>query len=247
MEQATYLVTGASSEIACALLKRLSAKGEPARIAVHYRSWNDSLEALKNNPGALEFFCHQADLATKEGTESLIAFMERHELVPTHIVHFAAGKFTFMRMRQLDIDSIERDMRIQVYSLAQILKAFLPRMAKQHFGRVVAMVSSCTIGLPPKCLANYVMVKYALLGLLRSAAAEYGAFGITVNGVSPGMVETKFLDSIDSKIIELDAAANSLKRHITINEVVPALEFLLSEKSGFVNGQNLNLDGSNQL
>jgi len=132
---------------------------------------------------------------------------------------------------------------LQVFALAEMFKAFLPVMARRRFGRVAGLVSSCTLGAPPKFLAHYVIVKYAMLGLLRSAAVEYAEKGICVNGISPGMVETKFISGIDPRIVEMDATQCPQKRHISVEEIAGFIHFLFSDSSEFVNGQNLNLSG----
>lgn len=242
-----FVITGASSELGTAFLNQLIQKNEPADVWAHYRTWSDSLDIIRNTQSALNIHFEQSDLSDPQSVDTMLNRWNAAGVVPTHILHFAASPFRYMRMRQLELDALQQDMQVQVYSLAAVLKCFLPVMAKKRFGRVVAMVSSCTIGTPPKCLAGYTTVKYALLGLLRSAAAEYGANGITVNGVSPGMIETKFLRGIDEKIVELDAATSPLKRHITPAEVIAGINFLLQEENTFSNGINLNLSAGNPM
>lgn len=59
------------------------------------------------------------------------------------------------------------------------------------------------------------------------------------------MVETKFLDNIDSRIVEMTALNTVRKRNISIAGVVDAIDFLLSDKSDYINGVNLNLTDGN--
>lgn len=242
-----FVITGASSDLGTTFIKQLVRKNEPAEVWAHYRIWNDSLEEIRRLDSPVKIHFEQCDLAGPQDVDAMLARWNAANVLPTHILHFAASPFRYVRFRQLELDALQKDMQVQVYSFAAILKNFLPAMAKKHFGRVVALVSSCTIGTPPKCLAHYTTVKYALLGLLRSAAAEYGASGITVNGISPGMIETKFLKEIDGKFVELDAAASVLKRHITPEEVVAGIDFLLESGNAFANGINLNLSGGNPM
>ena len=58
------------------------------------------------------------------------------------------------------------------------------------------MLTSCTTNIPPKYLASYVTSKYALLGLVKALSNEYADKGIRINGISPSMIETKFLENI---------------------------------------------------
>ena len=139
------------------------------------------------------------------------------------------------------------DLEIQVHSFAEIMKAFLPIMAKQKYGKVVAMLSSVTKGVPPKYLSSYVITKYALMGLINSLVSEYKEKGIQINCVSPTMVETNFLSEIDDRIIEMTAESSSMKRNVKIEEVVEAISYLMSDNSNYTNGVNLGLTGGDLL
>ena len=89
--------------------------------------------------------------------------------------------------------------------------------------------------------------KYALLGLIRAAASEYAGRGITINGLSPNMMETKFLANLDERSIEMNREASAMKRNISLDEVCAALEYLLSAQAGYVNGINMNLSGGDRM
>ena len=102
-------------------------------------------------------------------------------------------------------------MAVQVQSAVALLQRFLPKMAKMQHARVVFVLSSVTHGMPPKFMFIYMqMLKYARLGLMRSLAAEYAAehASVRVNGVSPSMVETQFLQRIAEVAVQMSAAAN---------------------------------------
>ena len=101
------------------------------------------------------------------------------------------------------------------------------------------MLSSVVNGAPPAFCANYVTTKYALLGLMRALAAEYAGKGITVNGVSPAWVETKFNANQPHVMAELNAKESPVGRNLVAGDVVPAIEYLLSDGADCVNGQNL--------
>jgi 3-oxoacyl-[acyl-carrier protein] reductase len=88
-------------------------------------------------------------------------------------------------------------MEVEVYSLLEISQAFLPRMAKSKYGKIVVMLTACTKGIPPKYLSDYCIAKHALLGLMKSAASEYEGKGVYINGISPEMTDTKFLSNLE--------------------------------------------------
>lgn len=105
------------------------------------------------------------------------------------------------------------------------------------------MLTSSTLGIPPKYQAAYVSVKYMLLGLMKSLSAEYADKGITINGISPDMIETKFLTNIPDMVVQKNAQNSPIKRNLTLNDVIPAFEYLLSDAANAVTGQNLGITG----
>ena len=100
-----------------------------------------------------------------------------------------------------------------------------------------------TLGLPPKYLSMYTTIKYAQLGLVRALAAEYGELGVSVNAVSPSMVETQLLSEVPRQIVELSQAQNPMGRNASADDVAGVIEFLLSPAAGFINGANIPVTG----
>lgn len=96
-------------------------------------------------------------------------------------------------------------------------------------------------------MTDYLIAKHALLGLMKGAACEYAGTGVTINGLSPGMIETKFLSKIDPRIAEMTAQSSPMKRNVRLEEVVHALRFLLSDNTGYMTGINLNLSGGEKM
>ena len=97
--------------------------------------------------------------------------------------------------------------------------------------------------MPPKNTAAYVTAKSALAGLAKSLAADYAPSGVTVNCVAPYMMETKFLADTSDLVVQMSAEANPMKRNARVEDVVPAMAFLLSEEAGFITGVTLPVTG----
>ncbi|MEY8283645.1 SDR family oxidoreductase [Lachnospiraceae bacterium 50-23] len=114
-------------------------------------------------------------------------------------------------------------------------------------GKVVIMLSSYTISNPPKFMMNYIMVKYALMGLMKALAVDYAGKRICINGISPSMIETKFLNNINDRIVELNAQNSIAGRNAGVSDIVPGIRFLLSEYSDYVHGINLNISNGNVI
>ena len=132
------------------------------------------------------------------------------------------------------------EINISLRSAVVLASELLPLMAKAGFGRVVFMLTAYTYNEPPqKFMAPYVAGKYALLGLMKSLAAEYAGKGVTINGVSPGMMDTSFWEGTKRLIIEQNAEKCPIKRNLTPTDLIGTFELLLSDSSSCVTGQNI--------
>lgn len=242
-----YLITGASSDIGCELIRELVDSAAPSapfdgKIIAHCRSGADKLTALiAQRPalaGRLEAVC--ADLRVESDVESLVEAVRKGYGVPTHIVHLAAAPLQLTRATEIDWCALAADIDIQMRSIGSLLATFLPLMVKSgRRCKVVIMLSSVTLAAPPKFMAQYVIAKYALLGLFRAVVAEYADKPVCINAVSPSMIETQFLAALPPKYVELAAAALPSKRIAAVADVVPVIRFLLSPDSDYISGVNL--------
>lgn len=242
-----YLIIGATSEIGMAYMKSLNELNEKITVIALYFGEKSALENLNNELENISMDFVSCDLSKIQDVNTVIEYIKEKYVAPTHILHLAARKFEYVKFTKFDWDKTLLDLEIQVHSFAEIMKAFLPIMAKQRYGKVVAMLSSVTKGVPPKYLSSYVIAKYALMGLINSLVSEYKEKGIQINSVSPTMVETNFLSEIDDRIIEMTAESSSMKRNVKLEEVVEAISYLMSDNSSYTNGVNLGLTGGDIL
>jgi len=70
--------------------------------------------------------------------------------------------------------------------------------------------------------------------------------GLTVNGISPDMMETKFLSDVPQLIVEQNAANSPIGRNVYVEEVVPVVSYILSDLGAAMTGQNIAITGGNQ-
>lgn len=134
--------------------------------------------------------------------------------------------------------------RVNVDAGIVCVQVALPHMRRQGWGRIVNIASITAYGGWAN-LSPYVQSKGALIGLTRAWAREFGQYGITVNAVSPGAFPT------DAEKIHPDPDGytrfvldhQAVKRRGDPADIANALMFLVSEESGFITGQTLNVDG----
>ena len=239
-----YLILGAGSEVAMTYIERILADEKDKIIIACYRNTSERLEQIFADADVIPV---RADLSDDSQVRKIIEYADGEGLLPTHILHTASGPYEFIRTKNWDLDKASEHMQISLYSFARICSAYLPRMAKAGRGNVVAVLSSVVLGTPPACTGMYTAAKYALMGYVRSLAAEYADKGLNINSVSPGMMKTGFLDSIDERIVEMNTTGCRRKRLITVQETVDAIEFLMSDKASYINGENINLSGGDYM
>lgn len=134
--------------------------------------------------------------------------------------------------------------RVNVEAAVQIVRAALPGMRAQRWGRIIN-VSSITLSGGWENLLPYVQSKGAMVGATRAFAREFGKWGITVNAISPGAFPT------DAEKIHPDPEGynrmvlerQSVKRRGHAGDIAAAIVFLASEEAGFISGQTLAVDG----
>ena len=242
-----YLVLGASSDVGIEFINNMKSANETVTIVATYRNMSDELQKAIDQPGCLDIIPMQVDLSSKDDVEAFIGSMKELQIAPTHILHLAASKFEYMKLKSWDEKKVEESMQIGFFSFARICSEYLPVMAKNKYGKVVVMLSAYTLGNPPKFMSDYMAVKGALNGFMKATAAEYADKGLNINGISPNMMETKFLSNIDERIVEMSAEGTSKKRNISVTETVNGVMWLFSEGASYVNGINLNLSGGDYM
>ncbi|NCC08521.1 MAG: SDR family oxidoreductase [Clostridia bacterium] len=239
-----YLITGASSDVGTALIERLYKEGD-IFIAQGSGDLKQLAPLCQKYKGAVNTF--DVNLADAQSVDLFIAEVQKRFPLPTHIIHLPALRVINTKFKAFDEARFDFDLSVQVRSAVKICKAFLPQMAKAKKGRVLFMLTSYLVGVPPKNTAAYVMVKAMLGQLAKSLAIEYAQYGITVNCVMPSMMETKFLADTSDLIVQSAAEANPMKRNARVEDVVPAMEFLLSDNAGFITGAVLPITGGSEM
>ncbi len=232
------LVTGASSDYGTALLRHIVCRYD--LVWAHYRQMNDALmELYQASPEKIRLV--QADFLKRQDVEAMARIIFESRQIPNHIVHFPADKYTLSHFHSTEWEVYERNLSISVRSAVLLLQRLIPGMIKAGDGRIVFMLSDCTCNSPPACTAHYTMIKYALLGLVKTLSAEYGKKGIMINGVSPGMMETRFLDELPGFVREKNAKERASGKNIEVKELLDVFDLLLFGGCR-ITGQNIAVE-----
>ena len=142
-------------------------------------------------------------------------------------------------------EDFDRVLAVNLKGVWLCLKYEIPVMVKQGGGAIVNTASIVSL-LAQRDMACYVASKHGVAGLTRAAAIEYAEAGIRVNAVCPAIVKTPMLERYtkgDQKITEELSANYPLKRLIEPQEVADAVAWLCSDRSSYLNGHALVIDG----
>jgi NAD(P)-dependent dehydrogenase (short-subunit alcohol dehydrogenase family) len=129
-----------------------------------------------------------------------------------------------------------------------LTKAVLPTMQAQRYGRIINISSSAGRMVSTLGGAHYTASKAGLLGLTRAAAKELGKFGITVNAVCPGMIDTELThENAAPDLLDRLAASYPIPRLGTPLEVADLICFVASEAAGYMTGTSLDINGGDLM
>jgi len=189
-------------------------------------------------PGDLE----QQGVATSLVERTLAAFGRLDILVNN-----AALPFT-TRFEKITPDEWRRAVEINLTVPFLLTQAAVGPMKARHYGRVVNISSTAGRMVSTLGGAHYTATKTGLLGLTRASAKELGVYGITVNAVTPGMIDTELTrESATDERLEKLAAGFPIPRLGTALEVADVICFAASEAAGYITGAVFDINGGDLM
>lgn len=237
----TALVTGSSSGIGAAIARELAQAG--AAVAIHYRGNSDGalavVESIRSNGGRAEIY--QADVSDSAAAADLVKRVQS-DLGGLDILVNNAGTTRdtlLMSMKDEDWDTVISTNLKSVYAVS---KASIRGMIKKRWGRIINLTS--VVGISGQAgQTNYAASKAGIIGFTKSLAREVASRNITVNAVAPGFIPTALTDVLTDEQKNGILANTPLGRMGTPEEIAWAVAFLADERSGFITGQVLTVDG----
>lgn len=235
----TGVVTGASRGIGAATARALDRAG--ARVVLVART-TAALEQvaseLRHDPVVVT-----ADLA-QDGSAQRVASAALDALGHVDVLVNNAAAAVRMPSAELDAATIDRLLTLNVRSLLLLTTALLPGMVERGSGSIVNLSSiSGVTGTPRR--AAYAASKGAVDALTRSLAMEYGPYGVRVNAIAPGVIDTDLWarNKAVPGVVEQVEATIALRRWGTPEEVADVIVFLASDAARYVTAQTISVDG----
>jgi 3-oxoacyl-[acyl-carrier protein] reductase len=153
-----------------------------------------------------------------------------------------AGLASYAPFGDLSIEQWRAILATNLDGVYHTCRAVLRPMMKARYGRIVNMSALHAVGGGPG-QADYSAATGGVLGVTRALAREAAAWSITVNAVTPGLVETEMLDVMPKEERDWGERVIALRRSGRPEEIAAAIIFLASPLASYITGQTLAVDG----
>jgi 3-oxoacyl-[acyl-carrier protein] reductase len=241
------LVTGASRGIGKAIVELLASRG--AHVVINYvrdetaaNSTADLARAHGVNASAIQADVSRVDEAKRLLKETVAQFGRLDFLICN------AGIWEGGPVESISEELWDRTIDINLKGTWSVCRAAVPFMKQQRFGRIV-IVSSTAGQRGEANVSNYAAAKGGQISFTKSLAPELASFGINVNCVAPGWVETEMTAAAlaDKSTLELITKSIPLGRPATPGEIAGPVVFLCSAWANHITGEVLNVNGGSVL
>jgi NAD(P)-dependent dehydrogenase (short-subunit alcohol dehydrogenase family) len=245
------IVTGASLGIGAAVVRLLADHGATVAFCARGEAAVRHLAGYEGDGGG-SVHGYVADMGDAASTAGFLDAVEA-EIGPADILVNNVGASPSRNFLYTTDEEWEQLHQLNLMSAVRCTRRCLPAMRKQKWGRVVMIATSGAI-YPNAALIDYAATKAAMIATAKALAGKYGADGILVNTILPGLIHTPMWDraageiaaasgSTATEVIERNGRGVPVGRYGTPEEVATAVVFLCSNAASYINGITLSVDG----
>jgi 3-oxoacyl-[acyl-carrier protein] reductase len=240
LKEKVALVTGASRGIGRAIAMALGREG--ARV-IGTATSSEGAEKISSFLQEAQILGsgYALDVRNPQDTQDVIA-KAQNEIGPVSILVNNAGIHRdnlLLRMKEEQWDEVINTNLSAVFRTSKIC---LKSMVKQRYGRIINITSVVGVmGNPGQ--VNYCAAKAGVIGFTKALALEMAAYGVTVNSIAPGYIETDMTSQLSAEQKEWIHNKIPMKRSGTVVDIADTVVFLASEKSAYITGQTIHVNG----
>lgn len=247
-ENKNIIVTGGTGAIGSAICKKLLMEGATVGIAGRSNAKIlETLEIINNNELVQEGVAIplNMDVTNQESIKIAIEyFVEKAGQIDVLINNAGGGaRENSKPIYEQNVEIIDSVLNTNLRGTILCSKLAIPHMLHNNSGKIINM--SSIVGLKgKKTMSDYAASKAGIIGFTKSLALELGEYNITVNCISPGMVNQI---PFDSEMPIRYTNCNCLKRFGYTDEVADLVSFIISEEADYITGNNFVIDGGRSL
>lgn len=233
----TLLITGASRGIGAQIARAFSANGY--NVVINYNKSKDKAELLAKQLNAQSF---QADVSDFYQAKNLIDFTINKFGAIDVLVNNAGIALPQLVLQDATEEQFNNIVNVNLKSTFNCCKAVIDHMVSNGSGSIIN-ISSIWGQMGASCEVLYSMTKAGIIGFTKALAKELSPSNIRVNAVAPGFINTDMNAHLSTKDVEEFLCNVPLNRIGTVQDVANAVLFLASDKSSYITGHVLNVNG----
>jgi len=242
----TAIVTGAARGIGAAIARRLAADGfAVAVLDLDETACASTVDAITASGG--HAFAVGVDVADEQAVAAAVARVATELDAPTVLIN-NAGITRDNLLFKLSADDWDSVMNVHLRGSFLMSRAVQSHMVDSGWGRIVNLSSVSALG--NRGQANYSAAKAGLQGFTKTLSIELGRFGVTVNAVAPGFIESDMTAATAARMgVDFDDFKKAAAAAIPVNrvgqpeDVAATVSFFVRDEAGFVSGQVLYVAG----
>lgn len=234
------IVTGGTRGIGAAISIKLKEMG--MRVAANYAGNDEKAKIFTDTTGikAFKFDVSKFDQVT-EGVAQIEA-----DLGDVSVVVNNAGITRDGTLLKMDPDMWQQVIDTNLGSCFNMAKVSFPGMKERGYGRIIN-IGSINGQAGQYGQVNYAAAKSGIHGFTKALAQEGARFGITVNAIAPGYIDTDMVAAVPEAVLEKIVAKIPVGRLGQASEIARAVAFLAAEDAGFVTGSTLSINGGQHM
>lgn len=236
------LVTGGASGLGKAITKKIAADSNHSVFFTYRNSEENAREIEKTFANCKGIKC---DFKIERDVISLSEKFKELD-IDVLINNAISIPITIKHFQRTELEIFRDGFLYNVLPLIQITQKAITHFRKKKFGKIINILSSYLINVPPPGLSEYVAMKSYVASLSKSWASENSKMNVTSNSVSPSFMLTNLNVDTDERIVDDMRSAHPLKTLLTVDETADAVNFLVN-CSQQINGINLTINAGESV